>query len=250
MGGTAVNVVRLRFAERMDSVWTDLGVSEVQQGSLKNPKDVELVNLQQTTIVQQHPALFEEGGILLKNNSVAKREILDRYSYEVEDDGLAVLSAEDYVDLRVHPYESIFVARAQSLCSQQQVFQFFVFILTSGSTILGATAYMQWIPVLLALVAVLGSISAYQELESRIELVNRAIVSVRKLIIWWHALSVIEKRIPENMTALVNTMETIIQAEAGAVVTDAHSGSHESSASDAPGASAGSGDQTTGDQNK
>jgi len=216
----AVKNPRTLFAERIDAVWTDLAASEVRQESLGKPKNVELVDLNQTLKVQQHPSLFEEGGVLLNRNAYqTRREVLERFSYEVEDDGLKVLSTQDYVDLRVQPYEDIFAKRAQALCARQQLFQFAIFILTSASTFLGATAKMQWIPVALALGAVFSSISAYQELDSRLERTNIAIVSLRKLLIWWHGLSVIEKRIPTNKTALINTMENIIQAEAGSVLT-------------------------------
>jgi len=201
----------------------------VRQESLSNPKNQDLVDLNRTIRVQQHPALFEEGSVLLGGNASIKREILERFSYEVEDDGLKVLSTGDYVDLRVMPYEDIFAKRAQALCTRQQWFQFVIFILTSASTFLGATAYMQWIPVALALGSVFSSISAYQELESRMERTNNAIVSLRKLLIWWHGLSVIEKRIPANKTALVFTMESIIQAEAGSVLVNATGSSSDQS---------------------
>ena len=49
--------------------------------------------------------------------------------------------------------------------------------------------------------------------------------SIRKLLIWWHGLSVIEKRIATNKTTLVNTMESIIQAEAGSVLVNTGAGS-------------------------
>ena len=67
-------------------------------------------------------------------------------------------------------------------------------------------------------VCVFTSTIAYRAVESRMENVNVANVSLRKHMVWWHGLSVIEKRIPANKTTLVNTMESIIQAEAGSVV--------------------------------
>lgn len=46
-------------------------------------------------------------------------------------------------------------------------------------------------------------------------------MSIRKLMVWWHGLSVIEKRIPDNKTNLVSTMESIILSEAGCVLVQA-----------------------------
>ena len=61
--------------------------------------------------------------------------------------------------------------------------QFLIFILTSFSTLLGAFGYAQWIPVILALGAVCSSCIAYMHLEGRMERVNTAIVSLRKLMV-------------------------------------------------------------------
>ncbi|KAJ1495883.1 hypothetical protein T484DRAFT_1875022 [Baffinella frigidus] len=63
--------------------------------------------------------------------------------------------------------------------------------------------------------AMFSAVIAYRKLETRVIRTNAAVVSVRRLMIWWHGLCVIEKRIPGNKTFLVNTMEAIIQAEAG-----------------------------------
>jgi len=189
---------RLLFAERIDAVWTDLGASEVRQESLKKPPNIDLIDLNRIVRVQQHPALYEEGEVLFQKKTAANRETFGKISYEFEDDGLKVLSSQDYVDLRVTPFENLFAARAESICWRRQIIQFFIFILTSLSTLLGALTLMQYIPVALALGSAMSSLIAYQDLESRMERVNNANVSLRKLIVWWHALSVIEKRIPSN----------------------------------------------------
>jgi len=66
-----------------------------------------------------------------------------------------------------------------------------------------------------------GGIIAYQNLETRLHRVNAALVSLSRLMVWWHGLSVIEKRIPANKTFLVDTMEGIIQLESGNMVLNA-----------------------------
>ena len=194
----------------------------MRQESLRKPPNNELVNLNKSIKVQEHPALFEEGDVLGNRGYVASKKVLqetlDKFSYQLEDDGLKVLSAQDYVDLRVAHFEGVWTKRAERLCLQHQVLQLLVFILTSLTTLLGALGQMQWIPVALALGTVFSSTIAYRAVESRMENVNAANVSLRKHMVWWHGLSVIEKRIPANKTTLVNTMESIIQAEAGGVV--------------------------------
>ena len=96
--------------------------------------------------------------------------------------------------------------------------------LTSVSTVLGSMGFANWIPVMMNSASVFGTISAYLELEEQLRRTNVALVSIRKLMVWWHGLSVIEKRIPENASKLVVTMEMIIQAEAGYVLVKAQTG--------------------------
>ena len=91
-------------------------------------------------------------------------------------------------------------------------------ICTSSSTILGAYKQPNWIPVAMGIASALGAASAYLQLDERLRRVNGALVSIRKLMVWWHGLSVIEKRIPANKSNMVLTMETIIMTETGHTV--------------------------------
>ena len=61
------------------------------------------------------------------------------------------------------------------------------------------------------------------DLEEKLRRTNSALVSVRKLMVWWHGLSVIEKRIPSNASNLILTMEQIIMNEAGRVMVQSQS---------------------------
>ena len=122
---------RLLFSERVDSVWTDLGASELRQESLSEPKNLNLVDLQKKFTVQQHPSLFEQGHLLLSSNKTAKSEALNRLSYQFEDDGLKFLSTQDYVEVRINPYEKTYAKRAEALGLRLQTFQVCIFVLTS-----------------------------------------------------------------------------------------------------------------------
>ena len=232
---------RLLFSERVDSVWTDLGASELRQESLSEPKNLNLVDLQKKFTVQQHPSLFEQGHLLLSSNKTAKSEALNRLSYQFEDDGLKFLSTQDYVEVRINPYEKTYAKRAEALGLRLQTFQVCIFVLTSLSTLLGChefltACFFMYLPHVLTLTlrralklphfitlslgfgSVFSAILEYQDVETRMERVNSANISLQKLMVWWHGLSVIEKRIPSNKTMLVETMESIILAEAGSVV--------------------------------
>eukprot|EP00961_Rhodomonas_salina_P007198 97333-Rhodomonas_salina.1 len=85
----------------MDSIWSELGSSELKQQSLLQPKNVDhLMPLDRVIQVQQHPSLFEEGKVLQSGNRKLVRDTIERYTREVDDDGLRTISAQDYLDIR------------------------------------------------------------------------------------------------------------------------------------------------------
>jgi len=202
------------FASHMEDIWTDLGASEVRQEALYVPNNLHLLVLDRNIVTQEHPSLFEEGEALNAPKRI-RNETLSKRAYQVADDGLRALSAPDYIDLRVVPYEKAFELRAPRNAYALTVCQLFVFASTTVSSAFGAFNLSEWIPVMMALGAAFNGFIAFRQLEERLARSNAAVVSVRRLMIWWHGLSVIEKRLAGNKMFLVNTMEAVIQAEAG-----------------------------------
>ena len=110
--------------------------------------------------------------------------------------------------------------------------QVIMLFFTSVSTVLGSLGLPNWIPVMMGSASVFGAISAYLDLGEQLRRTNQALVSIRKLMVWWHGLSVIEKRIPANASKLVVSMETIIQAEVGCVYVKAQSSDSDAAGED------------------
>jgi len=210
------------LANKIELVWSDLGSSEIRTAALAKPKGLELLDVGTKIKVDQHPALFEEGGVLQAGTNKEKvQEVIDQYAYEFVDDGLKPIGASDYIDIRVQKYLKIYEKRAPTLSWRLSVMQFFIFLASTTSTALGAFDLPAYIPIALGVGSAFGGIIAYQNLETRLHRVNAALVSLSRLMVWWHGLSVIEKRIPANKTFLVDTMEGIIQLESGNMVLNA-----------------------------
>ena len=121
----------------------------MRKEALHIPKNLELLPLDTLVVAQEHPSLFEEGDALNAPSKV-RRETLARRSYEINDDGLRNLSAPDYIDIRIVPYERLFERRAPNLNHALTVCQMFVFAATTLSTALGAFNLSEWIPVMMA----------------------------------------------------------------------------------------------------
>ena len=224
------------LAARLDEIWSDLGSSEIRQGMLVKPSDYDLVKLGGTFKTQEHPALYDEGKAFSSGNTQQKQDVLGRFAREYKDDGLKRLSANEYLDIRVAVKMREFEKRAPRLALANMTIKTIMLLCTSGSTFLGAFKSHNWIPVSMGIVSVFGSITAYMNLEDQLRRTNAALVSIRKLMVWWHGLSVIEKRIPQNASNLILTMEQIVITEVGRVVVQAQSqsdGSGETDESDA-----------------
>lgn len=205
------------LANKMKEVWSDLGSSEIKQAAMIKPVGLEMLDINRVVRVEQHPSLFEEGQVFLTKNKNKIAEMVDEFSYDVYDDGLKPMNADVYIDLRVTEYHRAWEKRAPSLSFKLSTMQFLIFIATTTSTALGSFNLPTYIPIAMSFGGAIGGVVAYQNLEQRLQRVNAALVAVQRLMVWWHGLSVIEKRIPSNKTFLVNTMEGIIQLEAGSV---------------------------------
>jgi len=201
-----------------DDLWSDLGSSEIRQGMLIKPSDYDLVKVGTYMQTQEHPALYDEGQVLSTGNKQQRTDVLGRFSRSYFDDGLKKLSAIEYIDIRVEAKLREYERKAPRLGYFVMGIKVVMLLCTSASTILGALEIANWIPVAMGTASAFGALAAYLSLEDRMRRVNSALVSIRKLMVWWHGLSVIEKRIPDNKTNLVATMETIVLTEAGCVL--------------------------------
>ena len=211
------------LAQTLDQIWSDLGNSEIRQGMLVKPSDYDLVLVGGVVKTQEHPALYDEGKAYSTGNAQQRQDVLGRFARTFKDDGLKRLTANEYLDLRIASKLREFEQRAPRLGLATMAIKTIMLLCTSGSTILGAFRFNNWIPVAMGISAVFGSITAYMDLEEKLRRTNSALVSVRKLMVWWHGLSVIEKRIPSNASNLILTMEQIIMNEAGRVMVQSQS---------------------------
>jgi len=205
------------FAKKMEGMWNDLASSEVRQESLQKPSSFDLISLNKHFECVEHPSLYEEGKVLISNNKELIRQTLKRFKRHVDDDGLRSLSAGEYIDIRVTPFRKLYEGRSPDLRRNLTWFTVVIFCLTSVCTGLGAFENAQWIPVTMGISAGFAAALAYTQCEQRMYRTNQACISIKRLMIWWWGLSVIEQRIPSNKSFLVGTMETIIQAEAGTI---------------------------------
>eukprot|EP00747_Dinoflagellata_sp_TGD_P193573 gnl/TRDRNA2_/TRDRNA2_59919_c0_seq1.p1 gnl/TRDRNA2_/TRDRNA2_59919_c0~~gnl/TRDRNA2_/TRDRNA2_59919_c0_seq1.p1 ORF type:complete len:247 (+),score=42.94 gnl/TRDRNA2_/TRDRNA2_59919_c0_seq1:67-741(+) len=129
------------------------------------------------------------------------------------DDGLSPISAVDYIEFRVFPTMGYYAATAHLLERKLGHSQIIIFLGTFLNAVLSFVHESVWIPVVLTFTAAVGAIMDYEMYSTRLGAANAAHMSLQNLVMWWDSLSLVERRLNESKTYLVETTETAVYAE-------------------------------------
>jgi len=129
------------------------------------------------------------------------------------DDGLSPISAVDYIQFRVLPTMEYYAKTARVVEKKVGILQIAIFFGTFLNAVLSFVDETPWIPVVLTFVAAVGAIMDYEMYSTRLGAANAAQMSLQNLVGWWESLSLVERRLNESKTYLVETTETAVYAE-------------------------------------
>jgi hypothetical protein len=132
------------------------------------------------------------------------------------DDGLSVITAEDYMFFRFLPLVQHHTQRSAVLTERVQilqVFQFFLTALLAGSAPLG---FERWVPAFVALITFITGTLEFENYPAQLRNVNQSLECLKNLRIWWQSLSMVERRMPKNKEALVLGAEATVDSEISA----------------------------------
>merc|ERR1711904_727323 len=79
---------------------------------------------------------------------------------------------------------------------------------------MGTLGAKQWLPIAVALGAVLNTALQYEGLSARLTAVNGALVQMQKVRATWNSMGVVERRMPTTKTMMVSVTEAMVLAEA------------------------------------
>lgn len=127
------------------------------------------------------------------------------------------LTAEDYIRDRIFPLLVEMEASIPRLTLINRILQAAIIIVSSVGAIFAANNQQIWIPILFAFAAMLQAYLKFQELTLRIQRANSTFAFLRKTLLWWTGLSLIEKRVPAYKERLVVDVEDLILADVGAL---------------------------------
>ena len=127
--------------------------------------------------------------------------------------GLSLLNAEDYYNRRLIVEINYYLRKTPLLQRNSRVLLITVYILSSGSALLGIYSYEIWIAASMAIVAGLTMVLEYQQYQRRLTKYSRTVTELQRMRQWWQSLQLVEKASPLNISQLVEGTEAILDEE-------------------------------------
>jgi len=134
----------------------------------------------------------------------------------LRDDGIGLVTAEDYIHFRFLPMLQYYNFRSQQLSNLTQNLQIATFLGTAVVAGAGALDYEHWVPLIVAFISFMNGILEFENFPSQLRNVNQCLESLTNLRLWWQSLSMVERRMPRNKDILVQGTEMTADAEISA----------------------------------
>jgi len=134
----------------------------------------------------------------------------------LRDDGLGLITAEDYVHFRFLPLLQYYSYRSKQLTIIVQSLNVTIFFSTAVVAAAGSLEMDAWVPFLVAIISFLSAVLEFENLPAQQRNVNQSLESLKNLRVWWQSLSMVERRLPGNKEILVDASEATADAEISA----------------------------------
>ena len=129
------------------------------------------------------------------------------------DDGSSLLSPDQYVQVRLGDQLSYYRGKTVKLERQLERLQWAIYIIGGVGTLLAAINMQVWIALTTALAAALATYLGYKQTENSLIKYNQASTDLDSVKRWWTALPGEEQEKQENVDALVEHTEKVLQSE-------------------------------------
>ena len=220
---------RESFHENLQALQTELMGSEVKMASMHKPpaNAAKLLRNQlypfgETTGVEPSgaaDAAAARNDLNLLEEGLSDFSLLGTAMHvdgNVIDDGIGLISAEDYIKFRLLPA----ISRLNDTIPRQErwynLSQTLILLATMLASVSGVIGLHVWIPAVAALVAVVESLSHFDQTAARLAGANGALTQLKNLRLWWQSLSRTQQSLPHNKAQLVESSEDAILSELGA----------------------------------
>ena len=135
------------------------------------------------------------------------------YAASLEDDGFSLLSPQRYVTLRLENQLNYFNRKTKGLDRWLTTLTWLGFIIGGAGSYLAAVNEPVWVALTTALSAALVTYLSYRQTEMTLVKYNQTASTLNGIRSWWWSLSPDDKKIQDNIDALVDHTETALQNE-------------------------------------
>jgi len=131
------------------------------------------------------------------------------------DDGLRLLGADRYVQLRLGDQLSFYANRTARLARQSGGWQLGAIVVGALGTLLAALGddWVAWVALTSAAAGALLAYVGYKQFDTTLTGYNQTATDLQNLQAWWTALLPDEQALPENVDKLVTTTEKVLATE-------------------------------------
>lgn len=134
----------------------------------------------------------------------------------LKDDGVSLITAEDYVQFRLLPLLHYFHHRSRRLATIHNTMQTMTYVLAAATSAATIFEKSELVPCLVALVSFIQAILEFENVSVQLRNVNQSLERLQSLRLWWLSLSMVERRLISNKETLVMSAEGTIDAEISA----------------------------------
>ncbi|GMH73040.1 hypothetical protein TrLO_g12039 [Triparma laevis f. longispina] len=120
------------------------------------------------------------------------------------------ISSEDYIRGRLEVELERLAKRLPKFSFQNRSLQILLVMLSASTAIMAAYELQRWIPVVLALVAMVEGFVEFRQLPLRLSMANMTYTRMKRTKVWWNGLSVLQKKLPNNKNRLIEDVEDTI----------------------------------------
>ena len=167
---------------------------------------------------------YEEVGALARNSLLLEDGLSDFSMLGTDltdggvviDDGIRLISAEDYLKFRMLPAITRLNEAIPVYESRYNWAQGVILFTTMLASICGVIGLHVWIPAVAALVASVESLLHFDQTSARLTGANAALTQLKNLKLWWQSLSRTQQSLPQNKAQLVQSSEDAIESDTGA----------------------------------
>ena len=165
-----------------------------------------------------------------KQNEAKKASKISPKDAAMLDDFQSPVKPMTYIENRLKRQERFYQERLPVYTLWHKIHRLIILLLSMGSSAMAIYRFTPWVVVLTSLAATVTSWGEFSNLSQKITRYNNAILSIKKLLIWWETLSGVERAAVENINRLIEAGEGILNNER--VAWQSTAGSKEGAATD------------------